>query len=112
KTSSLSVPLAAGQTNFVVVDGVTDASGVAAYGILHFNYSLVPVTLNALSLVNGAAHLQVNGQANMPIAIERSTDLRTWTTVLTTTMAGAAYDFVDAASTSLAQRFYRVRLLP
>ena len=111
KTSALSVPVPAGQTNLVFVDGVV-TNGVVLSGTLNLSYSLVPVTLTALPLSSGAAHLQVSGQASLRIVIERSTNLRTWTPILTNTMTGASYDFSDTGSSSLSQGFYRVRLLP
>ncbi|PYJ00650.1 MAG: hypothetical protein DME25_20170, partial [Verrucomicrobia bacterium] len=111
KTSTLGLPVPAGRTNFVVVDGVV-TGGVAASGTLNLNYTLVPITLNALPMTGGAAHLQVFGAASLRITIQYSSDLRTWTPLVTATMATSTLDYVDATSINMHQRFYRVLLLP
>jgi hypothetical protein len=109
KTSSVSVPVEVGKTNYILVDGVNGASG-----ILQLNYSLVTSTAIKLLGVTpaGASHLQVTGRTNLHFTIQASVDMANWTSLITATSASGIYDYIDASSTSLAKRYYRAVLLP
>lgn len=108
-TSAMSFPVTAGVTNYVDVDGVNGATGT-----LQFNYSLVTsATMKSLGLnTHGSPHLQVNGRPGMHFAIQASTDLRHWVSLLTTNSAAASFDYVDPAAPVQPRRFYRALLLP
>ena len=108
-TSSLSVNVPAGQTNYIDVDGVNGVTG-----ILQLNYSLATQTILKSAGVTpaGAQHLQVFGRTNLHFAIQASTDLATWMTLVTTNSNGTVFDYVDADSVNMPQRFYRALLLP
>src|SRR6185295_4994237 len=62
KTSSLSLPVEAGKTNYLLLDGVNGVSG-----ILQLNFSLATTTvIQSLGLTpQGAQHLQVLGRPDL-----------------------------------------------
>ncbi len=107
--SSLNVPVEAGKTNFIVVDGVA-----GAIGNLTLNYSLVnPSLLVSLGKTSGGAyHLQVNGRPGMKLSLQRSQNLQTWTTLTTVTNLTSTFDFIDLQSVGQSGGFYRALMLP
>jgi hypothetical protein len=106
-TSAVTVPVTAGQTNYVLVDGVNGASGT-----LRFNYSLAtPVTLSALEPALGKARIRVNSRPNLRFSIQATTNLVDWETLTTTNSAEALLDYVDPAPL-YERRFYRAVVLP
>jgi hypothetical protein len=108
-TSSTSFPVSTGQTNYVCVDGVNGATG-----ILQLNYSLATQTILKSTGVTpqGAAKLQVLGRADMRFSIQASTNLSSWTTLITTNSTGTVFDYVDTNSIGMRKRYYRALLLP
>jgi hypothetical protein len=108
KASALVVPVQAGRTNVVLVDGVNGISGA-----LQLNYSLISsLSLKALGTVQGAPRLQVTGREHMNFKILYSTNLINWSTILTTNSLTAVCDFVVNSPPGSARRFYRAQLLP
>jgi uncharacterized repeat protein (TIGR01451 family) len=108
RDSALSVPVQAGVTNFVMVDGVNGATG-----ILQLNYSLViPAVLRALGL-NGAGQPQLRliGHPEMRFMIERSANAVNWLPLMTTN-ANIEFNFTDTTATGPQSRFYRATMLP
>ena len=103
------VPVQAGKTNFIVIDGVNSATG-----ILQLNYSLVTATrLTSLGInTQGAYRMRVNGHAAMRFTIQRSSDFVNWTSIFTTNSATATFDFTDPASSSNSLFYYRALMLP
>lgn len=59
-------------------------------------------------LPNGELKLTVDGHAGRTNIVQVSTDLTSWSDLVTTNWLNGPYDVVDAASPSVAQRFYRV----
>jgi hypothetical protein len=109
RDSALNLPVQAGKTNYVVVDGVGGATGT-----LRFNYSLVtPSTLTALGLAqDGNFRLRVTGRPNMRFRIQRTATLTNWAAIVTTNSASGVFNFVDGTSTNAPRRFYRALMLP
>jgi hypothetical protein len=107
--SAVALPVEAGKTNYVVVDGVNGATG-----ILQLNYSLATTTvLKSVGVTaEGAQHLQVIGRTNLHFSIQRSTNMANWSTLITTNAPTGVFDFIDAGSTSSVRGFYRALLLP
>ncbi|MGO9199269.1 MAG: Ig-like domain-containing protein [Limisphaerales bacterium] len=69
--------------------------------------------LLAPAIAKGMLQFIITGSANERIAIERSTDLESWTTVITNTLgAGGSVSFSDALSTNRARAFYRAQVVP
>jgi len=102
--SSLNVPVQIGKTNYIVIDGVNGATGV-----LQLNYSMgTPVTITMLA----ATHFQVNTRPAQNFTIQRSTDLKHWSSILTTNSANGLFDFVDNTLPPDPNRYYRALLLP
>jgi hypothetical protein len=108
-TSALSVPAIAGQTNFVLVDGVNGTRGT-----LKLNYSLVtPATLVPMGVAGeGAYRFQIIGRPGMRFTIQRCATFGNWLPILTTTSETAVFEFTDTDSTPSDGRFYRVLMLP
>jgi hypothetical protein len=108
QTSSLSVPVQAGQTNFIVIDGVNGATG-----ILQLNYSLATTTvLTPLGFTPQGFKLRVTGRPDLHFTIQASTNLIKWTSLLTTNAPSGVFEFVDTNSASSSRRNYRALLLP
>ena len=108
RDSALSLPVEAGKTNYLMVDGVNGLGG-----ILKLNVSLVTrASISPVAFVNRAARIRVNTHANARFSIQASLDLRTWTTVLTTNSPASIFDFTDNSSIDNPRRFYRTQMLP
>jgi hypothetical protein len=109
RDSSLSLPVQAGVTNFIVIDGVNSATGT-----LKLNYSLVtPFRLESLGLTpQMASQLRFTGRPGTKFSIQRSDDRFNWVTLLTTNAATGRYDYTDLTSTTAGFRFYRAIVLP
>jgi len=107
--SALVVPVVAGRTNFIEIDGVNGATGV-----LKFNYNLVvPSTLTAMGR-NGSGQFQflITGKPGMAFNIQHTTNLRSWTNLFSGTDPDGSYLFTDTSPTPPAARFYRLLMLP
>ena len=109
KDSSLNLPVQVGKTNYVLVDGVGGATG-----ILQLNYSLATDTvLKYLGVTpQGAQHLQVVGRTNLHFTLQRSPDMKNWTSLFTTNAVTGVYDYVDSSAGGSPARYYRALLLP
>ena len=108
-TSELTIPIKAGDTNTILVDGKYGASGM-----LMLSYSLIGPTSLIPTGVNdlGALGVQVLGYPGMKFRIESSTDLSNWTPLVTTNSAEGLFDYSDAAGLAPSVRYYRAVLLP
>ena len=109
-SSSVSLPVTQGTTNYIVVDGVNGISG-----ILQLNYSLATTAIiKALGrTAQNAQHLQVVGRPDLHFSIQASTDLVNWTSLITTTNSPTGvFDYFDNDSVNMALRYYRALLLP
>jgi hypothetical protein len=69
-------------------------------------------TVSGVGSTNGNFHLSVNGDAGPDYLVEASTNLATWTLLLTTNPPTLPFEFTDPATTNHPARFYRVRLGP
>ncbi len=107
RTSALSVQVAAFQTNYIVVGGVSGATGV-----LQLNYQLATSTILRLPVIQGVQHVQIVGQTNLHFTLQASTNLFNWISLVTTSMSSGTFDYIDADARSMPQRFYRAILLP
>ncbi len=109
RDSSTNLLVQAGQTNFIVVDGVN-----GAFGTLRLNYSLVlPSSLRSLGFTPQRAHkLQLSTHAGARFSIQTSSTLTNWTTILTTNTPLSLFDFIDNGSINESRRFYRALMLP
>jgi len=70
----------------------------------------IPQLLNPAWPANGPFRVRLSGISGLTNIIQASTNLVTWTPVLTNTTG--IYDFTDANSTSYHIRFYRALLGP
>jgi hypothetical protein len=109
KDSALAVPVQMGKTNYVLVDGVSGATG-----ILQLNYSLATDTvLRYLGYtLQGAQHLQVVGLTNLHFTLQCSSDMKNWTALVTTNAVTGVYDYIDNGTAGAPVRYYRALLLP
>ncbi len=107
--SALVVPVRAGETNYIVVDGVNGATG-----ILKLNFSLVttahltPLGKNA----QGANQLRLTGRPDMRFTIQASSNLVQWFSLLTTNSPLSDFDFLDPVPKRSPPRFYRALMMP
>ena len=107
-TSSLSLPVTAGQTNYVDVDGVNGASGV-----LQLNYSLVTSSIiRTAGMTPQGPHLQILGHTNMHFTLQASTNLQNWNSLFTATATNSVFDYIDTSATNSIGRYYRAVMLP
>ena len=66
------------------------------------------VSLQAVILANGSVQVTVSGPAGANYTLESSTDLVAWTTAYSTLAPTMPFSWVDADSTAIARRFFRV----
>jgi hypothetical protein len=109
RDSATNVLVQAGQTNFIVVDGVNGASGT-----LRLNYNLVTSSrLSSLGFTPQRAHvLRVSTHPGARFSIQTSTTLTNWTTIHTTNTPSSLFEFIDNGSIREPRRFYRALMLP
>jgi hypothetical protein len=109
RDSSLSIPVTAGQTNYVVLDGVGGATGT-----LQLNFSLVTTSsLQSLGkTAQGANRVRLIGHAGMKFTIQGSANLQQWSSLITTNSTLDTFDFTDNSSTNVQTRYYRALMQP
>jgi hypothetical protein len=109
RTSSMTVPVSGGTTNYILIDGVNGASGT-----LQLNYSLATSTIltSAGRTLAGANQIQVNGRVGLKFTLQASSDLVNWTSLLTTTTTNSIFTYTDLGSIGQSKRFYRALILP
>lgn len=90
--------------NEAVVPGVTNFSAFVVSQI-------VPPVLTALSATNGFA-FQLTPVRNCPETLERSTDLKTWTAILTFTATNGEPVVLEDSNAPAGNAFYRLQLNP
>jgi hypothetical protein len=107
--SSLVVPVVAGRTNFIQVDGVN-----AATGVLMLNYDLVvPATLSVAGRNDsGQQRLQITGRPGMSFTVQSTSNFATWTTLYSGTEPTGSYLFTDPSLPPASSRFYRLLMRP
>jgi hypothetical protein len=110
RTSSITVPVEGGKTNYVLVDGVNGATG-----ILQLNYSLATATI--LKIIGrtpeGANLVQVNGRAGLRFALQGSPNFGNWVSLVTTNATtDGTFIYTDTGSIGLPNRYYRALILP
>jgi hypothetical protein len=109
RDSALSVPVEAGVTNFIMIDGVNGQTGT-----LKLNYSLV-ITSELTFLgttIEGYPQMRIEGRTDLRFALEVSTNMVTWTRLLTNNSPGGTLEFSDTVTAPGTQRFYRAVMLP
>ena len=108
-TSALSFNAVSNTIYYIAVDGVNGVSGTVV-----FNYSLaIPSELLSVEPgVSGNNRVRVLGQARGNFRLQASTNLTTWTTLLSTNSSSGAFDYLDDAFSTLPVRYYRVLTLP
>lgn len=109
RDSALQLSVTAGQTNYIVVDGVNGVTGT-----LRLNYALVtPSSLTALNLsAQRSGRVRLSGHPAMRFTVQASTDLRGWTPLFTTNSSTAVFEFNDPGTSNATRRFYRAIMLP
>jgi hypothetical protein len=111
RDSALQIPVQAGGTNFIVVDGVNGATGT-----LRLNYKLVTPSALSLSIPGlstpQAGRVRVSGHAAMRFTLEASTNLVNWLPLFTTNSSTAIFEFADPESLQAPRRYYRALMLP
>ncbi|MEY4386346.1 MAG: hypothetical protein RLY20_1629, partial [Verrucomicrobiota bacterium] len=109
KDSAVIIPVVGGTTNYVQVDGVN-----GAVGTLYLNYSLVTPTAMKVAgqTVNRENIIEVTGRAGLNFSIQMSTDLKQWSTVITTNAPTGVFDYIDKSSVGAPVRYYRALLKP
>lgn len=109
RDSAVSIPVSAGQTNFIVIDGFNGASGVARLQCtLVTPGKLTPVGFTA----QNTFRLRLTGQPAMRFTLQGSTNFVNWTSLTTNTSSSGLFEFTDPRSTNGPFRFYRALMLP
>jgi|GEM_PF-2414602 len=107
RTSRLRVPVKAGQTYYVAVDGVGGRTGVVR---LTYQLSLpvIAIALPPPRMEAGIAAFTIPAVLGARYVIQTSPNLVAWRTVLSTNAVSASLEFKDVESGVTAVRFYRV----
>ena len=107
RTSTLVLPVKAGQTYYIAVDGPQGQSGIVV-----LNYALsrpdIAVTLPPPVPANGLIQLTVPGPLGAKYVIQSSANLAAWRTILTTNAVTNPLRFRDPESATAPMRFYRL----
>jgi uncharacterized repeat protein (TIGR03803 family) len=100
--------------NYTVV--VTNTYGSVTSSVAALTVQLpTPTVLTAEgsgSFISNGFGFNLSGMAGQTVVIEASTNLTSWTPLLTNSLLTGCFYFNDPASTNFAQRFYRARLTP
>jgi len=109
RDSSLSVPVVAGQTNIVLVDGVNGAMGV-----LQLNYNLLSsISMRSVGTTpEGVYQLQVISRTNANFTLQRSSNMVQWASILTTNSPSGVFNFGESQPPGSVRFFYRAKLVP
>jgi hypothetical protein len=109
RDSALAIPVQAGRTNLIKVDGVNGATGT-----LRLNYSLVTPTLLApLGITpQGDSRVRVTGRPGVRFTLQRSANFQSWSSLISTSAPTGFFDYIDAGSASLPTRLYRALVEP
>ena len=59
-----------------------------------------------------AFRLRLTGQPGMRFTLQTSSNLVSWTPLVTNSSTSGAFDYTDARSTNAPRRFYRAVMLP
>jgi hypothetical protein len=92
----------------LVSGGFHSVDGIPMHGIVRLNND-VRWRLEVTAKTPGPLEIEVSGQAGVPLVIEASTDLTTWTTVTELTTGATPVTCSDPDSANFTQRFYRAR---
>jgi Ig-like domain-containing protein len=104
KTSAVSFSVKKDTLYSVAIDGVGAATGTA-----QLNYQLItPLRFTSWAYNGGRFQLQFVGPAGNDFALQSSTTLTNWTTLLTTNSASGVVSFTDTNSAGAGSRCYRV----
>ena len=94
----------------LVSGGFQSVSGIPMHGIARLNND-VRWKVELIAAGN-PVRIAVSGQAGIPLIIEASTDLATWTTLTEITSGSAPVICTDSEAPKFTQRFYRARQTP
>jgi subtilisin-like proprotein convertase family protein len=95
---------------YVADDNYADTGLIAGGWSLTLNWgtpSTPALFTSSGVLSDGCSQATLQGQSGKTYVIEASTDLIHWTPILTNTLSGSLWNFVDVNSTNYMQRFYR-----
>jgi alpha-L-arabinofuranosidase len=86
----------------------------APYSATVLSLSPAPATLLALPIPPGTGQFafQIQGNVGVPYIVQQSSDLITWTSVSTNTLAAATLNLTNSISATPSQRFWRVLWQP
>jgi len=107
RTSALSVPVKAGVTYYIAVDGPNGQTGIV---VLNYALSLpdIAVSLPPPEPQAGLIQLTIPGVLGAKYVIQSSANLASWRTVLTTNAVTNPIRFRDPETSSAPMRFYRI----
>jgi uncharacterized repeat protein (TIGR01451 family) len=105
-----------GTWSLYVVDDALSDIGTIADGwslTLAWDSGTQPIQLSGPAILSdGSPQVTLKAQSGKTYIIEASTDLQTWTPILTNTMNGPVWDFVDLKDSTVPRRFYRAVASP
>jgi autotransporter-associated beta strand protein len=81
-----------------------------AYGSV--TSSVAALTVQGRCAFSSGFGFDLSGLAGQPVMIEASTNLTSWSPILTNSLPAGWFNFTDCDSVNCAHRFYRVRLTP
>jgi len=102
---------------YVVDDALLDTGEIAGGWSLTLawgpaSHSLVSQLTGPTLMSDGCSQMTLLGEGGQTYVIEASGDLVNWSPILTNTLNGSSWDFVDTDSTNYTQRFYRAVVRP
>ena len=98
--------------NYLVVVTNTQGMVTSSNALLTVSPPQPPQFLSVTVLSNGLVQMVLSGQTGSSYAIDGSSNLVNWNSLVTFTNTSGTYSFTDDASTNHAQGFYRARFVP
>ena len=113
--SRLSFQATQGTSYRIAVDGYSTSGGIASgSGGIILNLSMAQPVMGAPQMSQQQVfQFQANGTVGRLVALETSSDLRSWSPVATNVVPeDGVLSFLDGQASSVTRRFYRTRILP
>ena len=103
-------PISGGTTPTPANEGVSYIAKFDPTFVLPAPVALVINASTNFGFANGQFRFTLTGPAGSNAVISASTNLQTWTPLLTNTLTGGALNFTDTLATNYPRRFYRAKL--
>ena len=96
----------------LATNAVLRFGGLKATNTVTIAVGAITPQISSAGMTNGIFHLQISGTTNFNYTVQASTNLITWSSLLTTNPPVTPFFWTDLSTTNYPRRFYRVLLSP